>query len=195
MRTIEADDDEVHARGSSSRSRLKKEAAAGDKAELPGKKPRLAAASDTDSDSEGEQDVDVGGASEPVSDQDLTRCPRDLHSLSWLELLAGGAFLGARPVARKVLGSNYDMRKQVEDFPYISRVNLKNFMCHSNFTTEFIPEINFIGGENGTGKSSVLTAIAFGLGARAEETGRGSNVRLEQHCVVLAVRNACQCAE
>ena len=50
-------------------------------------------------------------------------------------------------------------------------------MCHANFTTEFIPEINFIGGENGTGKSSVLTALAFGLGARAEVTGRGNNVK------------------
>jgi chromosome segregation ATPase len=50
-------------------------------------------------------------------------------------------------------------------------------MCHANFTTKFIPEINFIGGENGTGKSAVLTALAFGLGARAEVTGRGNNVK------------------
>ena len=50
--------------------------------------------------------------------------------------------------------------------------------CHDNDrlpstsdTGASCAEINFIGGENGTGKSSILAAIAFGLGSRAEATG------------------------
>ena len=84
----------------------------------------------------------------------------------------------ARNKAACLLLCNDAVRKhQAEDYPYVSKINLKNFMCHANFTAEFIPEINFIGGENGTGKSSVLTALAFGLGARAEVTGRGTSVK------------------
>ena len=63
------------------------------------------------------------------------------------------------------------------DYPYIKKVKLSNFMCHNNFTADFIKEINFIGGENGTGKSSILAAIAFGLGTKAEATGRAHNLK------------------
>ena len=35
-----------------------------------------------------------------------------------------------------------------------------------------LSQVNFVGGDNGSGKSSILTAIAFGFGVRAEATGR-----------------------
>jgi len=36
--------------------------------------------------------------------------------------------------------------------------------------------VNFIGGQNGTGKSAILSAIQAGLGAKASDTHRGSNL-------------------
>lgn len=49
-------------------------------------------------------------------------------------------------------------------------------MCHENFVHEFGPRINFITGRNGSGKSTILTAITMCLGGRASATDRGSNV-------------------
>jgi chromosome segregation ATPase len=59
----------------------------------------------------------------------------------------------------------------------IKRVSLKNFMCHANFELTFGPRLNFIIGHNGSGKSSILTAISVCLGAKATETNRGNNLR------------------
>lgn len=58
----------------------------------------------------------------------------------------------------------------------IKRVTLKNFMCHANFQVELGPRLNFIIGHNGSGKSSILTAISVCLGAKATETNRGSSL-------------------
>ena len=69
------------------------------------------------------------------------------------------------------------MLPQATEWVYISKINLRNWMCHANFTTDFSAHINFIGGENGSGKSSVLAAISFGLGASAAAIGRGSSVK------------------
>lgn len=50
-------------------------------------------------------------------------------------------------------------------------------MCHANFSAEFSPHINFIGGENGSGKSAVLCGITFGLGGSATTIGRGAALK------------------
>ncbi|KAI1285997.1 Structural maintenance of chromosomes protein 6 [Halotydeus destructor] len=56
----------------------------------------------------------------------------------------------------------------------IQSIRLINFMCHENFEMEFGPNINFIIGQNGSGKSAILTGVVIGLGGRATNTNRGT---------------------
>lgn len=60
---------------------------------------------------------------------------------------------------------------------FLMKVQLRNFMCHENFELELGPKLNFIVGNNGSGKSAILTAITIGLGAKASETNRGSSLK------------------
>lgn len=60
---------------------------------------------------------------------------------------------------------------------FIKKVQLRNFMCHEHFELELGPRLNFIVGNNGSGKSAVLTAITIGLGAKATDTNRGSSLK------------------
>lgn len=60
---------------------------------------------------------------------------------------------------------------------YIKRIILKNFMCHEHFQLELGSRLNFIIGNNGSGKSAILTAITIGLGAKASITNRGTNLK------------------
>ncbi len=47
----------------------------------------------------------------------------------------------------------------------IHRLTLENFRCFSQKTLEFTPEFNVLAGDNGTGKSAILDAVATGIGA------------------------------
>uniref|UniRef100_A0A4W4GKD9 Structural maintenance of chromosomes protein 6 n=1 Tax=Electrophorus electricus TaxID=8005 RepID=A0A4W4GKD9_ELEEL len=60
----------------------------------------------------------------------------------------------------------------------IENIFLRNFMCHSllgPFT--FGPNVNFVIGNNGSGKSAILTALIVGLGGKAQTTNRGSSLK------------------
>lgn len=52
-----------------------------------------------------------------------------------------------------------------------------NFMCHSKLFVMLGPNLNFIVGENGSGKSAILTAITLCLGGKASSTNRGGNMK------------------
>lgn len=56
----------------------------------------------------------------------------------------------------------------------ILEVRLKNFMCHQELVYRPNQRLNFLCGDNGSGKSAVLTAIVFGLGGSARTAMRGS---------------------
>ncbi|XP_010523157.1 PREDICTED: structural maintenance of chromosomes protein 6B-like [Tarenaya hassleriana] len=59
----------------------------------------------------------------------------------------------------------------------ILRIRLENFMCHSNLQIEFGEWVNFITGQNGSGKSAILTALCIAFGCRAKGTQRASTLK------------------
>ncbi|MBN3310633.1 SMC6 protein, partial [Amia calva] len=66
----------------------------------------------------------------------------------------------------------------IREVGIIESISLKNFMCHAllgPFT--FGPNVNFVVGNNGSGKSAVLTALIVGLGGKAHATNRGSSLK------------------
>lgn len=59
----------------------------------------------------------------------------------------------------------------------IKRILIRNFMCHDALEVVLNPNVNFVIGRNGSGKSAILTALTVGLGARANVTNRGASVK------------------
>ncbi|KAM0788856.1 hypothetical protein ACM66B_002941 [Microbotryomycetes sp. NB124-2] len=58
----------------------------------------------------------------------------------------------------------------------IEEVHLENFMCHRLVTVKFGTQINFLVGNNGSGKSAILTGITMALGGTAKLTNRASKM-------------------
>ncbi|PBK97840.1 P-loop containing nucleoside triphosphate hydrolase protein [Armillaria gallica] len=71
---------------------------------------------------------------------------------------------------RKVAGG-------IAEHGIIEAIEMHQFMCHKYLTFSFGPQINFIIGHNGSGKSAVLSAITVALGGKANSTGRGSGLK------------------
>lgn len=64
------------------------------------------------------------------------------------------------------------------DIGLIESITLKNFMCHHLLGPfQFGPNVNFIVGNNGSGKSAILTALLVGLGGKATVTNRGMSLK------------------
>lgn len=75
-----------------------------------------------------------------------------------------------------IVASN--LRKgRVAEYGIIDAIEMIQFMCHPRLSFKFGPQINFIIGHNGSGKSAVLTAITIGLGGKAATTGRGNGLK------------------
>lgn len=88
----------------------------------------------------------------------------------------------ATQVLRRKRARDKDAREagdlnSAREYGVIESVELINFMCHENFKYEFGPNINFICGRNGSGKSAVLTALILCLGGKASTTNRGKGLK------------------
>ena len=59
----------------------------------------------------------------------------------------------------------------------IVKVYVENFMCHKKMSVDLCNNINFINGQNGSGKSAVLAAIQICLGAGASRTNRAKSLQ------------------
>jgi len=74
----------------------------------------------------------------------------------------------------------------------IELISLENFMCHRRFEIKLGNNVNFISGENGSGKSALLVALIIALGAKAGFTNRGHKltdlVRHEAKQAVIRVQ-------
>ncbi|KAF2129939.1 P-loop containing nucleoside triphosphate hydrolase protein, partial [Dothidotthia symphoricarpi CBS 119687] len=71
----------------------------------------------------------------------------------------------------------------------IEEIICVNFMCHEHLKVSLGPLINFIVGNNGSGKSAVLTALTICLGGKATATNRAQNLKSlikegKDHCTV-----------
>ncbi|XP_054595892.2 structural maintenance of chromosomes protein 6 [Nothobranchius furzeri] len=66
----------------------------------------------------------------------------------------------------------------VSDAGLVESITLKNFMCHSHLGPfAFGSNVNFVVGNNGSGKSAILTALIVALGGNAQATNRGSSLK------------------
>ncbi|KAI1135419.1 P-loop containing nucleoside triphosphate hydrolase protein [Hypoxylon sp. FL0543] len=89
-----------------------------------------------------------------------------------------------------VLGEN-----QVALNAILESITCINFMCHVRLHVDLGPLLNFIVGENGSGKSAILTAITLCLGGKASATNRGGSLRSfvkegEEHAsLVVKIKN------
>ncbi|KAM4040422.1 LOW QUALITY PROTEIN: structural maintenance of chromosomes protein 6 [Anomaloglossus baeobatrachus] len=71
-----------------------------------------------------------------------------------------------------------DSQSSTAEVGIIESISLKNFMCHAMLGPfQFGPNVNFIVGNNGSGKSAVLTALIVGLGGKAAITNRGTSIK------------------
>ncbi|KAL9181634.1 hypothetical protein ACHAXT_010439 [Thalassiosira profunda] len=59
----------------------------------------------------------------------------------------------------------------------ISKVYVENFMCHRKLSVDLCRNVNFIHGQNGSGKSAILAAVQVCLGAGARRTHRARNLK------------------
>jgi len=59
----------------------------------------------------------------------------------------------------------------------IKQIYVENFMCHCKLRVDLCRNVNFINGQNGSGKSAVLAAIQICLGAGARRTHRARNLK------------------
>ncbi|KAJ3316905.1 Structural maintenance of chromosomes protein 6 [Blyttiomyces sp. JEL0837] len=59
----------------------------------------------------------------------------------------------------------------------IEHIELVNFMCHKYLEVSLLPNINFVIGHNGSGKSAILTALTICLGGKASFTNRASSIK------------------
>ncbi|EDR03919.1 uncharacterized protein LACBIDRAFT_306584 [Laccaria bicolor S238N-H82] len=78
---------------------------------------------------------------------------------------------------RARLESKRHVQGGVAEYGIIEYIEMRQFMCHKYLTFHFGPQINFITGHNGSGKSAALSALTVALGGKANSTGRGSGIK------------------
>ncbi len=94
-----------------------------------------------------------------------------------------------RPGVRKFFSTKPNTSLKNEGI--IERIHLVNFMVHANLDVVLGPNINFITGENGSGKSAILIGLSLGLGASTSFAQRsnklGAFVRTGQQKAIISV--------
>ncbi|KAG2362689.1 P-loop containing nucleoside triphosphate hydrolase protein [Suillus spraguei] len=103
-------------------------------------------------------------------EEDLTQEEHNEEEEQRFEELNGEAIRQRLEQKRNTFGG-------IAEHGIIESIEMHQFMCHKRLTFTFGPQINFIIGHNGSGKSAVLSAITIALGGKANSTGRGSGLK------------------
>ncbi|KAL6816030.1 hypothetical protein GGI42DRAFT_312867 [Trichoderma sp. SZMC 28013] len=140
---------------------------------------------------DGDDDDDDAPASPPQTQYELMRDNgfRHLENTDWDDQQA------TQKLMRRTTTQTFD-NNMVAESGIIESITCYNFMCHERLHVELGPLINFIVGENGSGKSAVLTALTLCLGGKASDTNRGGSLKSfvkegrEQGSLVVKIKNA-----
>ncbi|EHK43678.1 hypothetical protein TRIATDRAFT_293043 [Trichoderma atroviride IMI 206040] len=138
----------------------------------------------------GDDDDDELPASPPQTQYELMRDNgfRHLENTDWDDQQA------TQKLKRRTTTQTFD--NMVAESGIIESITCFNFMCHERLHVELGPLINFIVGENGSGKSAVLTALTLCLGGKASDTNRGGSLKSfvkegrEHGSLVVKIKNA-----
>ncbi|TRM64138.1 hypothetical protein BD626DRAFT_401409 [Schizophyllum amplum] len=82
-----------------------------------------------------------------------------------------------RAAVRASIEKRHNKTAGIAEHGIIESIEMSQFMCHKLLSFEFGPQINFIIGHNGSGKSAVLSAITVALGGKTASTGRGAGLK------------------
>ena len=137
-------------------------------------------------------DAHENGQNAPTSPRSPPRTQYDLMRDNNFEHLQHEAADDQRATQRLRFRPNLLGDNAVAENGIIESVTCVNFMCHVRLHCELGPLLNFIVGENGSGKSAILTALTLCLGGKASSTNRGGSLKsfVKEGCdrAVLAVK-------
>ncbi|KAK3384767.1 P-loop containing nucleoside triphosphate hydrolase protein [Podospora didyma] len=117
------------------------------------------------------------GGGEPNSPESPAKTQYELMRDGNFEHLQHQAADDQRATQRLRFRPNLLGDNAIADNGIIESITCVNFMCHQRLHCELGPLLNFIVGENGSGKSAILTAITLCLGGKASSTNRGGSLK------------------
>ncbi|KZV84401.1 P-loop containing nucleoside triphosphate hydrolase protein, partial [Exidia glandulosa HHB12029] len=80
-------------------------------------------------------------------------------------------------MVRRKLEAQEGKAGHIAESGVIETLYMENFMCHARLSFKFGPQMNFIIGHNGSGKSAALSALTIALGGKTGSTGRGNGLK------------------
>jgi hypothetical protein len=98
--------------------------------------------------------------------------------------------VGGRATSVAVRADPVQEDEQERRAGWIISIELVNFMCHENLKVDLKPDVNFITGRNGSGKSAIFSGLALVFGSKASKTGRGDNAAsfIRSGCKMALIR-------
>ena len=141
-------------------------------------------------------DIPTNKRSSPISktssDADVTTAKRRRRDEGGKENNGPSVEVEPRSDFSPLADRNVNARGKPAEAGVILKIYVENFMCHRKFTIDLCRSINFIHGQNGSGKSAILAAIQICLGAGARRTHRARNlkdlVRKDAQCNFAKIR-------
>lgn len=143
--------------------------------------------------SDDDVEMDGGGIASPPKTQYEDMRDGDFKHLEHQEqddYLATQMIRRNRTRADEMVGDNVAALNGI-----LQSITCVNFMCHERLKVELGPLLNFVVGENGSGKSAILTAITLCLGGKASSTNRGGSLKnfvkegCERASLIVKIKN------